>query len=57
MTTLHVFKSEPDETTNTLVDIVSKTDDKKVFMLYKEEADYEKLIDQIFECDKIVCWW
>ena len=57
MTILHIFKSEPDKTTNTLVDIVSKGNDTKVFQLFEEEADYEMLIDQIFESDKAVCWW
>jgi hypothetical protein len=57
MTTLHVFKSEPDKITTTLVDLVSASDDKREFNLYGEKPDYEGLIDQIFECDKIICWW
>jgi hypothetical protein len=57
MTILHVFKSQPDDTTNTLVDIISGNSGKKAFMLYEDEPDYEKLIDQIFESDKVICWW
>lgn len=57
MTLLHIYKSQPDDSTRTLVDIVSKNNDTKEFILYDEEADYEKLVDQIFSCDKIICWW
>ena len=57
MTLLHIYKSQPDESTRSLVDIVSKNNDKREFILYDQEADYEKLVDQIFECDKIICWW
>ena len=57
MTLLHIYKSQPDELTRSLVDLVSKNNDTKEFILYDEKADYEKLVDQIFECDKITCWW
>ena len=57
MTILHVFKSQPDDSTKTLMDIVSSNNDKKVFHLYEDDPDYGKLIDEIFGCDKIICWW
>ena len=28
-----------------------------LFELYDEQADYEKLIDLIFQHDKIISWW
>ena len=57
MKTLFVFKSEPDETTQVLEDIVSKGEEITRFSLYGEDADYEKLIDLIFENEKVICWW
>ena len=57
MNILHIFKSEPDKTTNTLVDILSEGNDKEVFSLFHEDADYEMLIDKIFGNDKVISWW
>lgn len=57
MTILHIFKSVPDELTKTLSDIVSENNDVVSFNLYEDQADYEKLIDLIFETKKNICWW
>jgi hypothetical protein len=59
MNILHIFKSEPDETTKTLAAIVSEGKEISEFSLYQEEADYGKLIDLIFEHDhdKVISWW
>ncbi len=57
MKTLCVFKSEPDEITRTLEEIVSKGEEVTRFSLYGEDADYGKLIDLIFENEKVICWW
>ena len=57
MKTLFVFKSEPDETTQALQDIVAKDEEITRFSLYGEDADYGKLIDLIFDNEKVVCWW
>ncbi|HIJ36114.1 MAG TPA: hypothetical protein HPP59_02405 [Deltaproteobacteria bacterium] len=57
MKTLFVFKSEPDETTRALEDLVSEDEEITRFSLYGEDADYGKLVDLIFENEKVVCWW
>ena len=57
MKILHILKSEPDDNTLTLMEILSQGEDKTEFKLYGEKADYEKLIDSIFEHDKILSWW
>ena len=57
MKTLFLFKSEPDETTQVLEDIVAKDEEITRFSLYGEDADYGKLIDLIFDNEKVVCWW
>lgn len=57
MKILHIFKSEPDETTKILVDIVSNGKETTFFDLFKDDADYDELIDLIFEHDKVITWW
>lgn len=57
MKTLHIFKTEPDETTKTLVDVVSQGEETTLFELFRDDADYDKLVDLIFEHDKVLTWW
>ena len=57
MKVLHILKSEPDENTRSLVEIVSEGEEAIQFGLFEEGADYEKLIDMIFEHEKVITWW
>ena len=57
MKMLHIYKSEPDDNTKTLVEILSEGVEAAEFALYEESADYEKMIDMIFDHDKVVSWW
>ncbi len=57
MKILHIYKTVPDETTKTLVDVFSKGEEITEFELFKDDVDYEKLLDLIFEHDKVVTWW
>jgi hypothetical protein len=57
MKILNIFKSEPDDVTKTLVDIVSQDEEATAFPLYGEDPDYENLLDLIFENDSIISWW
>jgi hypothetical protein len=57
MKTLHLLKTEPDQNTNTLIDLLSEGEESIRVNLYEAEADYEKLIDLVFECEKTISWW
>lgn len=57
MKLLHILKSKPADNTKTLMDILSEGNEISEFPLYDEQADYEKLIDAIFEHDKVISWW
>ncbi len=59
MKILHILKTEPENNTKTLMASLGESQGKEtsVFALYDEQADYEKLIDLIFEHDKIISWW
>ena len=57
MKLLHILKSEPDERTKTLMEIVSQGEEVTEFGLYDEDVDYGKLVDLIFEHEKVITWW
>lgn len=57
MKILHILKSEPDDNTRILIDILSEGQEYTLFPLYEGEQDYEKLLDLIFKHDKTISWW
>jgi hypothetical protein len=57
MKMLHILKSDPDENTRTFIEILSEGEEAAEFSLYEDAADYEKLVDMIFEHDKVITWW
>ena len=59
MKILHILKTEPDNNTKSLMNALGEQQGKEttVFALFDERADYEKLIDLIFEHEKIFSWW
>lgn len=57
MKLLHILKSEPDDTTRKLIDIVSEEKETAEFKLYEEQPDYEKLLDLLFSYEKSISWW
>jgi hypothetical protein len=59
MKILHIYKTEPDDTTKTLSAIVSEGKEITEFPLYQGEPDYGQLIDLIFEHDhdNVISWW
>ena len=59
MKTLYILKTEPDDKTKTLLPALvgSDEEDTTLFGLYEEPADYEKLLDLIFEHEKVISLW
>jgi hypothetical protein len=57
MKILHILKSEPDEVVTALIKSSSEGSEARQFELYKEDGDYDTLIELIFEHDKVICWW
>ncbi len=57
MKILNVYRSEPDETTKKLVEIVSRDRDADSFDLNVDSPDYDGLVDKIFAADQTICWW
>jgi len=57
MKILNVYRSEPDDTTKKLVEIVSRDRDADSFDLNVDSPDYDQLVDKILDADKTICWW
>ena len=56
MDVLQIFRTEPDENVETLSQAFEELETKEV-ALYKTDADYETLVDDIFRADKVISWW
>ncbi len=57
MKLLNIFRSEPDDTVKTLCESLSGKNQCDEIRLYEGDVDWEKLVDDIFSHDKVVCWW
>jgi hypothetical protein len=56
MQTLHILRSQPDETVATLKKSFSDQGQKTV-ALYDGDTDWKALVEAIFEAEKVVSWW
>ncbi|PID72167.1 MAG: hypothetical protein CSA31_02090 [Desulfobulbus propionicus] len=57
MKILQVYRSEPTEDVQTLVAILNRDRDADEFKLYKDQPNYDVLLQKIYAADKTVCWW
>ena len=57
MKLLHIIKSAPDERTKILIEMVSRGEEATEVSLYDEPTDYSRLVDLIFEHEKVITWW
>ena len=57
MKILNVYRSEPDENTKKLVEIVNRDRETDNFDLNTDNPDYDQLDDKIMEADKTITWW
>ncbi len=58
MKILHILRSKPDQLTRMFIDGMSPQGDRRREVpLYEGRVDYDGLVEQIFECDKVICWW
>ena len=56
MTTLHIFRNEPDEQVRELVREITP-DETTQIALYEEIVDYDQLVSAMFTHDRIVSRW
>ena len=57
MKILHVYRSQPDDDTKKLVEIVSEGREVESFDLAADSPDYDQLVDKILAADQTICWW
>lgn len=57
MNILHLFKTPPDEQTRLLATAWSEGQEVTVFELFSDEVDYDRLVDLIFQSDKVLTWF
>lgn len=57
MKILNVYRSEPDETTKKLIEIVTRDREKDDFFLNVDNPDYDLLVEKIFAADQTISWW
>ena len=56
MQILHIMKTQPDETVVSLKKSLAEQEGK-VVVLYEGDVDWEALVDDIFDSEKVISWW
>lgn len=54
---LHILRSEPEELVRRFVKALSQGKNAREVPLYGGRVDYDQLVKDIFEADKVICWW
>jgi len=56
MTTLHIFRTEPDEQVRELIRAITSGEGAQI-SLYEEVVDYDQLVNSLFTHDRVISWW
>jgi hypothetical protein len=57
MKLLNILRSKPEEQVRRLVQEISKGKEAREVPLYDGKVDYDRLVKDIFEADRVICWW
>jgi uncharacterized membrane protein YvbJ len=57
MKILYILRSRPDVTVEKFMQTITNGDRAQVAKLYDEQVDWSKLVDDIFNNDKVISWW
>ncbi len=57
MELLNILRSKPDEVVRGLVDAMSKGKKVREVPLFEGSPDYDQIVKDIFEAEKVICWW
>ena len=53
---LHILRSEPDDLVRLFIKGMRGQSAKEV-PLYRGPVDYDQLVRDIFQSDRVICWW
>jgi hypothetical protein len=57
MKVLHLVKSEPDEKTVQMIEALAAGQEPTWADLWQSVVDYDHLLAQIFENERVISWW
>ena len=57
MKILHILRSEPDDLVRQLIQGMSQAASHTEVHLHRGQVDYTQLVKDIFQSDKVICWW
>ena len=57
MKILHILRSAPDDIVRKFIEDTSQGTESIERPLYRGEIDYDQLLNDIFESDRVICWW
>jgi hypothetical protein len=57
MKLLHILRSAPNDLVKRLIEGVSQGESSSEAPLYQGPVDYHRLVADIFESDRVICWW
>lgn len=58
MKILHIIRSQPDTAVRQLIDSVSQERGATEVPLFANESvDYTWLVNEIFDAERVYCWW
>lgn len=57
MKILYILRTRPDVTVEKFMQTITNGDQAQVRKLYEDKIDWSKLVDDIFNHDKVISWW
>ncbi len=57
MKILHILRSKPDDMVRLLIKEISADEKSREFPLYAGAVNYDQLVKEIFQSDRIISWW
>ena len=57
MKILHILRSDPDDMIRLFIKEISAREESKEVALYQGTVNYDQLVKEIFESDRVISWW
>jgi hypothetical protein len=57
MKILHILRSEPNDLVRRFIAAMPQGEGSREIPLYRGTVDYDLLVKEIFQSDRVICWW